>query len=137
MVSNEVEHAPGSLESIRQILGTHLIIELDGVDPILLKDVDFVREALIEAAAKTGATILNDKFHDFGPNYGVTGVVSLSESHISVHTWPEYKYAAVDIFVCGDCDPYKGSKHIVSVFNPNVYQIKQIKRGALKVNVDN
>lgn len=137
MVTDKVELSPGSLDSIRRILGTHLIIELDGVDPVLLKDVDFVRHALIKAAFNTGATVLNEKFHDFGPNYGVTGVVSLSESHISVHTWPEYKYAAIDIFVCGDCDPYKGSDYIVSVFNPNIHQIKQIKRGALKVNVNN
>ena len=83
--------------SPRQHLGTHLTIEIDGVNPDLLKDVAFVRNSLIEAAVKTGAHILNDKFHDFGPNYGVTGVVSLAESHISVHTWPEYQYAAIDI----------------------------------------
>lgn len=135
MVKNELEIRKGSLDSIRRTVGTHLLIELDGVHPDLLKDVEFVRDACIKAAIKTGARVLNDKFHDFGPNYGVTGVVSLAESHISVHTWPEYKYAAIDIFVCGDCDPHLGSDHLVSVFNPSIHQIQQIKRGALKVNV--
>jgi S-adenosylmethionine decarboxylase len=136
MDTREVESVPGTLDPVRRQLGTHLIIELDGVDPELLKNESFVRDSLLQAAVVTGARVLNHKFHDFGPNYGVTGVISLAESHISVHTWPEYKYAAIDIFVCGDCDPFKGSDHIVSVFNPNIHQIKQIKRGALKINVN-
>ena len=53
----------------------------------------------------TGATILHGHFHHFGPNSGVSGVLVLAESHVSIHTWPERDYAALDIFVCGDCNP--------------------------------
>ena len=78
--------------------GRHLIAELHGCSG--LSDIDLVRKALTDAAAAAGATLLDVKLHAFGPGQGVTGVALLAESHISIHTWPEHGYAAVDIFLC-------------------------------------
>ena len=78
--------------------GRHLIAELHGCSG--LGDVALVEKALRDAAAAAGATLLEVKLHAFGPGQGVTGVALLAESHISIHTWPEHRYAAVDIFLC-------------------------------------
>ena len=85
--------------------GTHLIIDLWGATN--LDDPDHIDAVLREGALATGATILHGHFHHFSPNGGVSGVLVLAESHVSIHTWPERDYAALDIFVCGDCIPYK------------------------------
>ena len=66
-----------------------------------MDDLPYIRNALLEAAEKTGATIVGQSFHQFSPQ-GVTGVVSIAESHLAIHTWPEFGYAAVDIFTCGE-----------------------------------
>jgi S-adenosylmethionine decarboxylase len=85
--------------------GTHLIVDLWGATN--LDDPGHIDAVLREAALATGATILHGHFHHFSPNGGVSGVLVLAESHVSIHTWPERDYAALDIFVCGDCNPYK------------------------------
>lgn len=79
--------------------GRHLIAELH--DAAHLSDADFIEAALRDAAAAAGATVLDVRLHHFGPGQGVTGVALLAESHISIHTWPEHGYAAIDIFMCG------------------------------------
>jgi S-adenosylmethionine decarboxylase len=83
--------------------GRHLLIDLHGASR--LGDLDHIRQACIDAARATGATVLGEHFHHFGEGCGVSGVVLLAESHLSVHSWPEADFAAFDIFVCGDCDP--------------------------------
>ena len=90
--------------------GTHLIVDLWGATN--LDDPAHIDAVLREAAIATGATILHGHFHHFSPNGGVSGVLVLAESHVSIHTWPERDYAALDIFVCGDCDPYKAIPHL-------------------------
>lgn len=90
-----------SQESEILSVGKHLLIEIYGADPKILNDETFVRSTLIKAAEDAGASILGDIIHPFKPQ-GVTGVVAVSESHLSIHTWPEYGYAAVDIFFCGE-----------------------------------
>ncbi len=80
--------------------GRHLIIEFDGCDRRMLTDQAGIREALLEAARQARATAVSDHLHTF-PGGGVCGVVVLAESHISIHTWPEHRYAAVDIYTCG------------------------------------
>ena len=79
--------------------GRHLIAELH--DAAHLSDADYIEAALRDAAAAAGATVLDVRLHHFGPGQGVTGVALLAESHISIHTWPEHGYAAIDIFMCG------------------------------------
>lgn len=85
--------------------GIHLLIDLR--DAAHLSDQPRIEHALREAAIACGATILGLHLHGFGDGHGVTGVAVLAESHISIHTWPELGYAAVDVFLCGACDPLK------------------------------
>lgn len=82
-------------------LGTHLIIELEKCNQNILDDKVLIETILTNAASESGAQIIGSTFHKFIP-IGVTGVVSISESHLAVHTWPELSYASVDIFSCGD-----------------------------------
>ena len=74
--------------------------------PANLTDPELIDRALRDAAEAADATILHSHFHHFGPDGGVSGVLVLAESHISIHTWPERDFAAVDIFMCGACNPY-------------------------------
>lgn len=81
-------------------LGSHLLIELFDCDPASLEQEDTVGSAMIDAAKASEATIVTDSFHEFKP-YGVSGAVIIQESHYTIHTWPEHRYAAVDLFYCG------------------------------------
>lgn len=85
--------------------GTHLLADLHGVAPALLTDAAGIEALLRRAALAAGARILHGHFHTFGAGGGVTGVLLLAESHISIHTWPEDGFAAVDIFMCGVARP--------------------------------
>jgi S-adenosylmethionine decarboxylase len=107
--------------------GTHLIIDLWGATN--LDDPARIDEILREAAIATGATILHGHFHHFQPNGGVSGVLVLAESHVSIHTWPERAFAALDIFVCGDCDPYKAIAVFKKGFLPERVQLGEHRRG--------
>lgn len=80
-------------------IGHHLIADLSGARR--LEDAAHIEACLIAAAAAAGATLLEIRLHSFGPAQGVTGVALLAESHISIHTWPEFGSACVDIFMCG------------------------------------
>lgn len=108
-------------------LGVHLIVEL--WHGRRLDDLAHVRDALRRAAIATGATVLRSEFHDFGSGYGVTGVVLLAESHISIHTWPEHDYAALDLFMCGIADPYKALPVLAEAFETVEMQLVEHKRG--------
>ena len=82
-------------------LGVHLLLDLENCDEKILNDLDLIKQTLIFAAQKSGDRIMGETFHKFTP-VGVTGIVSIAESHISIHTWHEFNYAAVDIFSCGE-----------------------------------
>ncbi len=110
--------------------GTHLLIDLDGAHR--LDDIDLIERALKEAAIAGGATILNCDLHRFEPNGGVSGVVILAESHITIHTWPENGFAALDVFMCGECDPYKAIPVLKRAFTPGAVHVTENRRG-LKV----
>ena len=81
-------------------LGRHLLLELRDCNKAVLDDLKYLENALVSAAEEAGATVLGKSFHQFAPQ-GVSGVVLIAESHLSLHTWPEHAYAAVDIFTCG------------------------------------
>ena len=87
--------------SATDMVGKHCILELYGCDQRKLDDEAFLRTTITTAAKRAGATLLNLITHRFEPQ-GVTGLALLAESHISIHTWPEAGYAAVDVFTCGD-----------------------------------
>lgn len=112
-------------------LGTHLLVELRDCNPEILKDLNRVKEALVSAAKKAKATIVDVSFHEFNP-FGISGMVVIAESHLSVHTWPEYAYAAVDIFTCGDIiKPEIAAEFLVSQFESRNPSIVEMKRGIL------
>lgn len=107
--------------------GTHLLIDLWGASN--LDQPALIDEALRTAAIEAGATILHSHFHHFSPNGGVSGVVVLAESHISIHTWPERDFAAVDIFMCGTCDPYLSIPVLKKAFTPTSIHLGEQRRG--------
>ncbi len=107
--------------------GTHLLLDLWGAEN--LADPNHIDTALREAAVTAGATILHSHFHHFTPNGGVSGVVVLAESHISIHTWPERNFAALDVFMCGSCDPYKVIPFLQAAFAPTSIQLDEQRRG--------
>ncbi len=106
--------------------GTHLLIDLWGATN--LNSPEEIEQTLRQCAIESGATILHSHMHHFEP-HGVSGVVVLAESHISIHTWPERGYAALDVFMCGSCDPYKAIDILKSYFNPSSIQVSESKRG--------
>ena len=110
-------------------LGIHILMELKDCDPALLDDLDYVRESIIRAADEAGAEIVGQAFHKFRP-VGVTGIVAIAESHISVHTWPEFAYAAADIFSCSESfKPRDAAELIVERFRSGRPSITEIARG--------
>lgn len=112
-------------------LGSHLIIEVDKAKH--LHDKVFIEETILEIVKATGATLLKMDFHHFGEGFGVTGVAILAESHISIHTWPEYGYAAVDVFMCGGADAKKALPVMVRRFETERVKFSVIKRGFEKI----
>lgn len=109
-------------------LGKHLLIELKDCNPEILKSLDKVKNAMVSAAKKARATIIDVSFHEFSP-FGISGMVVIAESHLSIHTWPEYGYAAVDIFTCGDIiKPELAAQFLIEKFgckNPSVVEMKR------------
>ena len=109
--------------------GVHLLIELwEGENFCDLPAIDRI---LRQAVDDCGATLLSMNLHEFSPGGGISGVGMLSESHITIHTWPEYEYAAMDLFVCGTVDPHLAVPALKEGFNPRNIQITEIKRGIL------
>ena len=112
-------------------LGRHLLIDFNNCDPVMLDTEDQIRDILLSSARACAATILEYSFHHFSPQ-GVSGVVLIAESHISIHTWPENHYAAVDIFTCGTrVDPYKAYEYIKMMFDTEDVFLRDIGRGTL------
>jgi len=109
--------------------GQHLLIDFWGARH--LTDLSRIEKALREAAEACGATILKLMLHGFGEGSGITGVAILAESHISIHTWPELDYAALDIFMCGACDPQKALPCLRAHFEPSAESIISHRRGGI------
>jgi S-adenosylmethionine decarboxylase len=110
-------------------LGTHIIVELSECNPRILSDVDQVTNILVTAAKEAKAEVLQTAFHRFMPQ-GVSGVVVIAESHLSIHTWPEYGYAAMDIYTCGDhTDPWKACRYASERFEAKQMLTTEVRRG--------
>ena len=108
--------------------GTHLLVDLWGAQN--LDDPPAIERALRACAEASGATVLGSDLHRFQPN-GVSGVLLLAESHISIHTWPERGFAALDLFMCGECDPYAGIEVLKRTFEPEQITLTEHKRGMI------
>lgn len=113
-------------------LGRHILVEFSNCNAQVLNDAQIVEEAMIKAAKTAGATVINSTFHHFSP-WGISGVVVIQESHLAIHTWPEYKYAAVDLFTCGESvDPWVCFEHLKQIFQAN-YSAMELNRGSLSL----
>ena len=113
-------------------LGNHILVEFMGCIPEVMNDVSVIEEAMVSAAEIARATVINSTFHHFSP-YGVSGVVVIQESHLAIHTWPEYGYAAVDLFTCGEMDAWISFDHLKKVFGAKNYSALEMRRGALNL----
>jgi S-adenosylmethionine decarboxylase proenzyme len=112
-----------------EALGKHLLLELIDCDAALLNDVEYLRKVVSDTARQIGATVIKDSFYQFTPQ-GVSIVVIIAESHISLHTWPEYSFAAVDVFTCGDViDPKNAVKPFVEKLKATSSSYIEMKRG--------
>ncbi len=110
-------------------LGEHYIVEASGCNPEVIGDIQKVQKILVEAAERARVTIWTISFHRFPPN-GVSGVIVIAESHISIHTWPEVGYAAIDIYTCGDnALPEEAVNYAIKGFGATHVHITEITRG--------
>ena len=109
-------------------IGRHLIAEYYECRRDTLDDVSTVKQAMLDAARAIGATVLGDNFHQFEP-HGVSGTVVIAESHLSVHTWPENGYVAVDIYTCGGLDPRIGFELLADRLGAQGCRVQEILRG--------
>lgn len=107
--------------------GVHLLVDLYGAGQ--LDDAGVIDDVLRRCATAAGATVLSSHLHAFAPTGGVTGVVILAESHISIHTWPEHSYAALDMFMCGDADPHRAIPLLRKAFRPDRVEVHEHLRG--------
>lgn len=107
--------------------GTHLIVDVIGGSR--LDDLEHIEETLRKCVEEAGATLLHIHLHHFTPNGGVSGVAVLAESHISIHSWPERDYAALDVFMCGDAEPHRTIDVLRDAFSPSHLVIEEHLRG--------
>lgn len=113
-------------------LGNHILVEFMKCDPQIMNDVSRIEHDMVDAAEKAGATVINSTFHHFSP-FGVSGVVVIQESHLAIHTWPEYGYAAVDLFTCGEMDAWISFDHLKECFKSESYSAIEMKRGSVNL----
>lgn len=110
-------------------LGRHVLIEYYGCSKEIIEDNKVIEQYMREAADYSGATIVESVFHHFNP-YGVSGAVIIAESHLTIHTWPEYGFASVDVYTCGDSvDPWKAADYLSEKLKANKTESFEIPRG--------
>lgn len=128
MLNESIEHNSIGNTAIVNTVGKHCILELYDCDCARLDDEDFLRSAISNAALRAGATLLQLISHRFLP-HGVTGLALLAESHISIHTWPESGYAAVDVFTCGDHTmPETACRVLIDEFTARQHKMRSFRR---------
>jgi len=113
---------------LHQPSGVHLLADMSGIAAGLLTDCVKIEQLLRDAAKAAGAQVLHSHFHGFGEGQGITGVVLLAESHISIHTWPEDGFAAADIFMCGASDPQRALALLRGALQPTSCKVSDIRR---------
>lgn len=110
-------------------LGRHILAEMYGCDPKILNDEELIEKAMVDSAREAGAEVREVAFHKFSPQ-GVSGVVVISESHLTIHTWPELGYAAVDVFTCGHhVNPWDACNYLTEKLNSSNMTATEVKRG--------
>jgi len=113
-------------------LGRHILAEFYNCDSEILKDTEAIEKYMVEAAVRAKATVVKSVFHTFSP-YGVSGVVVIQESHLSIHTWPEYGYAAIDLFTCGEeVDPWIAFEYLKEKLKAEKWEIMEVDRGIVE-----
>jgi S-adenosylmethionine decarboxylase len=113
-----------------------VLVEMYECDPTIINDKKKVQEIMLEAVRRSKATIIDFMFHKFSPQ-GISGVVIIAESHFTIHTWPEYGYAAVDFFTCGnEADPWVAQEYVISAFKSKYSTSMEVKRGTLMGEVE-
>ncbi len=129
----KVETTPTRLrQDSTHTLGTHLLVELYGCKPEAIAHVREVEQTLVDSAHASNARIVSHYFHAFEP-YGVSGVVIIEESHYTIHTWPEHRYAAVDLFFCSETvDPQRAIEVLQERFQPQRLEVAVVRRGVLQ-----
>jgi S-adenosylmethionine decarboxylase len=110
-------------------IGKHILVDLYGIEDSTLRDGVAMETLLCRVARDAGARVLSSHFHSFGEGGGITGVVLLAESHISIHTWPECGLAAADIFMCGATDPERALTLLIEKLAPSSCHIERAPRG--------
>ncbi len=112
--------------------GVHIIVDMWGGQHI--DDLEYIETTLKKCVEASGATLLQVQLHKFSENNGVTGVAVLAESHIALHTWPEFDYAAFDIFMCGTCDPLRAVDVLRESLMPKRTEVSEQLRGRIGSN---
>jgi len=110
-------------------LGRHILVEYYNCDQKILTDAALIQKEMNQAALEAGATIVESNFHHFDP-WGVSGAVIVAESHLTIHTWPEYDFASADFFTCGDIDPWKSFEYLEKVLKAEFSESVEIPRGS-------
>jgi S-adenosylmethionine decarboxylase len=111
----------------RMAKGTHLLVDLIGAHDT--GDIDLVRQALIDCVEAASATLIDIRLHHFEPGGGISGIAVLAESHVSIHSWPEHLFAAIDLFMCGDADPRRALPVLNGSFRPDKMITYERQRG--------
>ena len=121
-----------STEELHETRGRHLIVELHGCDARRLCSAALLRSTMLAAARDAGARVIDLRFHSFGPSRGISGVILLAESHLSIHTWPEAGYVAADIYTCGrHVRPERASSALARALAAKHLTVTEVRRGEL------
>lgn len=117
-------------------LGRQILVEFYGCEKAVLEDTELIHTYMREAAIQSGATVVTEVFHKFNPA-GVSGMVVIAESHLAIHTWPEYGYAAVDLFTCGtEVDPWIGFSYLKEKLKATNHSATEVRRGLFDMPED-
>ncbi|MFC0469512.1 adenosylmethionine decarboxylase [Halalkalibacter kiskunsagensis] len=115
-------------------MGRHVISELWGCNVEKLNNMSFIEQVFVDAALKSGAEVREVAFHKFAP-HGVSGVVIISESHLTIHSFPEHGYASIDVYTCGDLDPNVAANYIAEQLSAKSSEVIEVPRGMGPVKI--